>query len=171
MSGPNWLKLVAVAIMAVGLSACFESETELIAADEADFPFDTITYSMPDKREYTLTRDGAAYTSPEEPDGPAIRLKEVAENTYVAQMSDADDDGPYVLYGLVRVSADRKSFTLVHAVADDQAREIAGEGRYGLRICDDGYVCFDSIDAYTEFALETPPDEERQAVFEIVKIQ
>ncbi len=151
-----WHKLVRenllLLVLAVVLSGCFRSETALISAEEADFPFSTITYTDPGGQEITLNRVGDLYIDPDEGEESAVRIKALDENTYVGQIAVSEDSGQAFLYGLIRLTDDRKGFYFAHSVADEQAKAAAREGKFGFRLCDGDTVCIDSLDGFVEFA-------------------
>ena len=84
-------RVLSLALLCLGLAACFTSKEPLIGAADAAFPFERIVFaevSRADDRQ-TWTRKGDAYSwRPDENDEreAVMRLKAVGDNLYVVQM-------------------------------------------------------------------------------------
>ena len=88
------LNAAILLVFAIALSACFKSETALILAEDAAFPFTRLTYADPKGREYTIARSGDVYVNPGEDDKTSIRLMQVGDDLYLGQIAADDDDEP-----------------------------------------------------------------------------
>ena len=163
--------LIILIVSALGLTGCFKSEQPLISASDADFPFTTITYADDSGSEITLEKSGHAYVSTEDRDETALRLKAIDGSTYIGQIFPENDGGDGYLYALIKVSADRKRFFLVHSVAGEQALAAAKQATYGFRPCDDGFVCISTLDGFEKFASSTPQSEDATVTFTIKNLQ
>jgi len=151
-------KFVVIIALLLGLSGCFKSSRELISAVEADFPFTAITYIQNggDKK-ITLNRVDDRYLNAKEGEQDYLRFKAIDENTYIVQVTIVDSKAPTYLFGLVRVSVDRKSFEVIKGIA--QAIDLAAtrKGQLGLKPCGDGDVCIATLKDYIAYAREAPP--------------
>ncbi|MBZ0215090.1 MAG: hypothetical protein K8F25_00930, partial [Fimbriimonadaceae bacterium] len=102
----NRLAILAAILM---LTGCFTSQSPLIHPENADFPFQSITFvsvseSGENPEEINLTRDGDAYVELTREDEGQYLLVKVDTDLYVAQLTEANDDGELeVLYGVVQV--------------------------------------------------------------------
>ena len=107
----------AVLALAMGLGACFESAQPLIAANDADFPFDRgvrYTFYEWDKERRTwqpsetgtVTREGDHYVQREDGaltnDGTPFVLKSIGNGYFVAQQPERS----VFIYDLVRIQGD-----------------------------------------------------------------
>ena len=151
-------KFSVIAILLFGLSGCFKSNEELISADNADFPFKTITYAEAgDQQKITFKRVGDSYLSTKEGEKDSVRFKKFGENLYVAQLTTIERDKPLYLYALVKVAPDRKSFELIKSIAETVDLAAAGEGKSGLNVCEEEFVCVSILKNYFEYARDAPP--------------
>ncbi|MHA1524268.1 MAG: hypothetical protein ACTSY1_07645 [Alphaproteobacteria bacterium] len=167
----NVLKITALVFLLVGLAGCFKSGKELIRADNAVFPFKTLTYvDAGGDDKITLERVGDKYLNIGEKDGVYVRLKALGENVFVAQISAPDTKGPMHLYGLIKVSPDRKSFEIIRGYAGSSDLAAVRAGTPGLFVCDDDSVCISALENYIDYAQAAPP-EESQSQFQILKLE
>ena len=138
------------------LAGCFTSEQPMITADNADYPFESLTYMRTDGgEEITLERAAGGYAPTSEGEtSDRLLLKAMGEDLYVAQTAVPNSDGSRFLYGLIKVAPDRKTFVVAAGVAEDADLEAVRAGVPGLRICeqDDDTVCIDSLEAYLDYA-------------------
>lgn len=157
-------RVLLLALMCLGLTACFTSKEPLIGAEDAVFPFERIVFaeaSRPDDRQSWTRKDGAySWRIDEGNDREAfMRLKAVGENLYLVQMEFTDSGKTQRLYALVRADVPAKR---VHSYAS--IRPDAFDVRPGLAICD-SFICIDDLDAYLAYAkgfidAGGPPDAE-----------
>lgn len=165
------LKLTVIVVLLAGLSGCFKSGAPLIVAANADFPFTTLTYAnVGSDDKITLVRDGDKYVNSGEDDGAAVLLQAISKNVFVAQISAPDDDKTIYLYGLIKVSADRKSFEIVKGYAEPDDVAAARQGQPGFSVCDDDQVCVATLKAYVAYAQAAPPAQ-RPARFQILTLE
>lgn len=160
------LRLGPVLALCVAVSGCFLGRTPLVPPDAAAFPYTRIVFQVEDGSDDTqvLERAGDAYRiagpDPAEP-GPIVRLKAVAERTWVAQLSappEAEDaEAPLFLYALLVANEDLTKVSAYRAMKPDDF-----SGKPGLDLCSDG-VCIADLDAYVTYVLAevaagAPPD-------------
>jgi hypothetical protein len=161
-------RVLLLALMCLGLTACFTSKEPLIAPADATFPFERITFaevSRPDDHQ-TWTRKGDAYSF--RPDESVereafMRLKAVGENLYVVQMEFPEGGRIERLYALLRADVAAKRVYSYAAIMPD-----AFQAAPGLPICDKS-VCIEDLDAYVAYArgridAGEPPDVEYQII-------
>jgi hypothetical protein len=144
--------IVSTMLLCLGLAGCFTSESLLIGADEADFPYDRIVFVAVDRPEdrLTLLRDGDVYlfqTADEDERYGRLRLKDIGGGLYLVQLQappGEDDPGP--LYAVLAVDLDSGRIASHAAIAPD-----GFEARPGLASCDTS-VCIEDSDAYLAYA-------------------
>lgn len=145
-------RLIAAALTCLALTGCFQSSTEFIPAAQAEFPFETITYRAVDEEDaYTLSREADSYR-PENED-TTVRLKKIADDTWLVQTAVVDDGKTVYLYGVAVLDAGGKSFRVYKALAEDADRDPAVLARYGLSICSDeaDNICPPSVETYLAY--------------------
>ncbi|MCW5697965.1 MAG: hypothetical protein KIS96_14690 [Bauldia sp.] len=102
------MKLRALAVLlplAVLLAGCFTSEEPLLAAADADFPFERIVYAAEDGSTSTLVRQGDGYVAPDDT-SVTVLLQSFGEGLYFVQLAGVDETGePQALYA-VAIDAD-----------------------------------------------------------------
>lgn len=138
-----------LAVMVVGLSGCFTSETPLISAEDADFPFETFTYrEVSADKLITMVREGDAYLieAPDIDGRLEIRLMDIGDGLYLAQAHGEKDGTVSLLYSVLKVDFEKRTAESYLAVADEKF------ATKGLRQCDDGKICIDDLDVYLELA-------------------
>lgn len=138
------------------LSACFTSQTPLIAVSDADYPFQSIKYEFPgEDDQVTLVRTGDSYSAPEEEGDGKLLLKQIAENTYVMQIEYEDDGKPAYLYSVARLATDKKTIKLFKPFAEPSDLEALSTGQSGFKPCpsDPDIACVTDLDLYTKYAL------------------
>jgi hypothetical protein len=164
-------RVLSLALLCLGLAACFTSKAPLIGPDDAAFPFERIVFaevSRPDDRQ-SWTRKGDAYSwrIDEGDEREALmRLKAAGENLYVVQMEFSEAGKARRLYALLRADVPAKRVYSYASIKPD-----AFEAQPGLSICDDS-VCIDDLDAYVAYAkgridAGAPPDAE----YEIIEME
>lgn len=150
-------RVIALAVLVAGLTGCFESRTELISADAADYPFQTMTY-VPDGEDdkVTLERAGDRYLAAGEDDKVSVRFKALGNNLFVVQISDVKDDGPLHLYGFIKLAPDKASFDLIKGIAEADDLKAAAAGKAGFATCpdDDGSVCIGTLEGFIGYAMK-----------------
>jgi hypothetical protein len=151
-------RLIALVVLAAGLTGCFKSRAELISADAADYPFQTITYT-PDGEDdnITLVRTGDRYLVAGGSGRASVRFKALGNNTYALQISDVeDDDRPIYLYGFIRLAPDKASFELIKGIAEAEDLKAVADGKAGFITCpdDDGSVCISTLEGYIGYAMK-----------------
>lgn len=94
--------LALFAVLATPLAGCFTSEEPLLAAADADFPFERIVYAAEDGSTSTLVRQGDAYVAPDDT-SVTILLDSYGEGLYFVQLTGLDEMGePQALYAVVQ---------------------------------------------------------------------
>ena len=150
-------RLLAVLVLAAGLSGCFTAQTPLIG-DKAVFPYEKIVW-MEEKgtEEVTMTHEGNAYRfRPKEAKSDGfLRLMPVGDLT-LAELEFSEAEKVNRLYAVLKVDMEAKTVQSFAAVAPD------GFDEEGFTPCDDG-MCVDSLDAYIAYARRLiddgrPPD-------------
>lgn len=142
-------RLGFLAILALVLSGCFTSQTPLILAEDADFPFETIVYrEIDDDTLLTMRHIGDAYTieTPENDERLEVRLQDIGAGLYLAQASGMENEEDYILYSVLKVDLENKIAESFLALAED---DLVTDG---LRRCDDGAICIDDVNAYIDLA-------------------
>lgn len=164
-------KLAIITALLIGLTGCFKSGEALINADNADFPFTTLTYvEAGGDDKITLERDGDRYLNIAENEGAYVRLQTISENLYVVQITTTDSGQSSYLYGLIRVAPDRKSFEIVKGFAGSGDLEAARQGQPGLSVCDDDMICVESLKSYVDYA-RAAPAADNPAKFQILVLE
>jgi hypothetical protein len=92
------LRLLAVFALASGLTGCFKSASPLIDAENAKFPFKSITLKTAEGDTEVIKRDGGVYRRTEngKPSDETLLLYEIAEQLYLLQESSENGDPTYV---------------------------------------------------------------------------
>ncbi|NNE21498.1 MAG: hypothetical protein HKN11_02700 [Rhizobiales bacterium] len=155
MRPKNLISFVLIGLLAAALTGCFKSEKALIGADEADYPFQTITYVRAgEDHKITLERVGDKYVSPLEKDKAWLRLKALGDNLFVVQIADVNDGVPFHLYGFIRLAKDRTSFDVIKGVADPGDQAAAEDGKASFSVCprDTSHVCIGSLKGFIDYA-------------------
>jgi hypothetical protein len=164
-------RVLSIALLCLGLAACFTSKEPLIGAADAAFPFERIVFaevSRADDRQ-TWTRKGDAYGwRPDESDEreAVMRLKAVSDGLYLVQMEFTENGRAERLYGVVKPDLAARR---VHSYATVKPDKF--EAQPGLTLCDTS-VCIEDLDAYVAYAkglidAGTPPDAE----YEIIEME
>jgi hypothetical protein len=164
-------RVLSLALLCLGLAACFTSEEPLIGAGDAVFPLERIVFaevSRPDDTQ-TWTRKGDAYSwrIDEGDEREALmRLKAAGENLYVVQMEFSEAGEARRLYALLLADVPAKRVYSYASIKPD-----AFEAQSGLSICD-GSVCIEDLDAFVAYAkgridAGVPPDAE----YEIIEME
>jgi hypothetical protein len=150
------IQSAALAFACLGLSGCFTSVEPLITPEDADYPFESLTYVQADSDDkITLLRVSDGYRPASEQDADdRVLLKAMGEGRYVVQVLSADSGKARYLYGFAQVAADRSSFLLTAAVAEKADRAAVQAGIAGLSICSDesDLVCIDDLAGYVDYA-------------------
>lgn len=161
------LRLGPVLALCVAVSGCFLSRTPLILPDAAAFPYERIVFQVEDRSDdpQVLERAGEAYRiagSGPTDGGAIVRLKAVADRSWVAQLSappgeEEEGEDAVFLFALLVANEDLTEVSAYRAMKPD---DFAGEP--GLDLCADG-VCIADLDAYATYALAevaagAPPD-------------
>jgi hypothetical protein len=152
--------------LTASLGGCYISETPLVGAGDAVFPYETISYRETDGDEImTMVREGDAYVMRKEgePGQLELRFKDLGDNLYLAQMTGEQDGKPAILYSVVKADWNKKTVDSYKAVAD-----MAEEGP-GLRKCGDNALCIDDLDRYLALARKAVSGGEPVASYEIVE--
>ena len=147
-------RLIAI-LACLALGGCFQSSREFISAAQAEFPFQTLTYSARDEEEsFTLARRGDAYQVSGE--DTEVRLKTVGARSWLVQTHVVDDGQSLYLYGVAVVAADGKSFEVYKSIAEPDDRTPAVLAKYGLAVCatESDNICPSSADAYVSFVTD-----------------
>jgi hypothetical protein len=155
---------LALLLMAAMLSGCFFSDKPLISLNEAEFPFQTVTYEFPGEDDrVTLVRTGDAYTAPDEGGDGKLILKELAPKTYLLQVEFDNGGKPGFLFAIARLAADEKSALLIKPFAMKVDQDAARRGEHGFRPCadDPDMVCLSALQAYVDYALAADQSESK----------
>lgn len=124
--------LAVIAVLAVtlaitlALSGCISSVTPLISPQNADYPFQRITFIArgdedqgKDAVEITLFRQGDVYVELNKDSAEHYLFKRVAEDLYIGQMSETDDEGELqLLYGVVQIQA-KTGMNILSSMCDE----------------------------------------------------
>lgn len=95
------VRVAVLVLAAVVLQGCFVSTAPLMTADQADFPFQKLTFKS-ESKSVTLTRDGDLYRIKEDDDAPTYLFKKIGENLYIGQAAGKNKKGkPETVYGIV----------------------------------------------------------------------
>lgn len=144
--------ILFVLLAPAALAACFTSNTPLIGAEEAVFPYETIVFRAMDRPDDRAVwkRDGNIYGFfPGSGDEKvAVRLKSVGDDLFVVQMQGPDDEPAPFLYALLKV--DRAAMT---AESHAAIRPHDFNDMPGLSRCNE-MVCIDDLNAYVAYARE-----------------
>ena len=157
-------RAVLAACISLALAGCFTSEEPLIDEESAAAPNETITFRADsDDETATGVRDGSEYVV-QSPDGHELRLRfrEIAEETFVVELTDEQDGEVLRLYGVlaVDIAAGRAAAYKAFASPADLGP--------GLRECPGDTICIDDFDAYAALGLaEIAAGAEPSAVYEI----
>ena len=135
---------IAAAAVAIGLAGCFTAEEPLLTDANSVAPYEQITFRERNSDDTsTLIRDGKVYLAVGDETNLSMRFMPLAEaDWYVAEVSGETDGGVTRLYALLNVDLaanEARTYKAIGASAD------AGPG---LRECDEGMICIDSLDAY-----------------------
>lgn len=151
------IRLIAIVALAVGLAGCFMSSAELISADEADYPFQTMTYT-PDGEDdnVTLERAGDRYLAAGADDKVSVRFKALGNDKFVVQITDIKETGPLHLYGFIKLAPDKASFELIKSIAEPADLKAAAAGEAGFATCpgDDDSVCITTLKGFVGYAMK-----------------
>jgi hypothetical protein len=157
--------LLIVSLSAV-LSGCYISETPLVDARDAVFPYKTISYREANGGDLmTMVREGGAYVMRKEgePEELQFRFKKIGGDLYLAQLS-ADQGGkPAILYAVIKVDWKKKTAESYKAVAD-----MSEEGP-GLRKCGNSELCIDDLQVYLKLARAAVAAGKPATTYEIVE--
>lgn len=122
---------VAVLTVALALGGCYLSETPLIQPQNADYPFQSITFiSVSDETEsddpdrITLVRHGDAYVELNKEDEETYLFALVEDGVLIGQLTaEEDDDKLGVLYAVVQIENDQV-MTILSPICDDTPADI-----------------------------------------------
>jgi hypothetical protein len=145
-------RLITAIIVYLAVAGCFQSTEEFIPAAEAEFPFESITYrTADDDQSYSLIREGDHYR-PESED-TTVRLRKIADDTWLVQTAFVDDGKTLYLYGVAVLDAGGKAFRVYKAIAEAGDRTSAVLARYGLAACDNepDNICLSTADTYIAY--------------------
>jgi hypothetical protein len=159
------ITLLTITFSAV-LSGCYISETPLIDARDAVFPYKTISYREANGGDLmTMVHEGDAYVMRKdgEPDELRLRFKEIGEDLYLVQLSGEQGGKPAILYAAVKVDWKSRIAESYKAVAD-----MAEEGP-GLRKCGNSELCIDDLQEYLKLARAAVATGKPAATYEIVE--
>jgi len=165
------VRFCLLAVVAFSLSGCFTSKKELVTAANADFPFKTITYiESGSKKPTTLTRTGNRYIDTSSKEKSYIRLKKTGKNSYIGQIAGKSGDKIVYLYAIIKVSADKKTFTLSKAVAGKKDIAAAQKGHSGMSVCSDDSVCISTLEGFAKYARKSPSAKDDISTYRILAI-
>ena len=160
-----WGKVLAVSL-SFALGGCFISETPFVTAEDAVFPFKTISYRQPNEQAPSkLVREGDSYviTAPDNKARVEVKFKDIGDGLYLAQMSGEESGKVSILYSVLKVDFDKKTAESYKAVGSDAAVT------EGLRKCGDGTICIDNLDVYLDLARKSiTAGEKPDVTYEIV---
>lgn len=142
-------RMLFAAILTIGLSGCFTSDTPLISGEDADFPFETIVYQVPDDdTPIQLVHQGDAYLviATDSDDRSKLRLMDIGDGLYFAQAQEEKGGEILTLYSVLKVDLEMKRVESHLALGKDEY------ATKGLRQCDDGNLCIDDLDVYLDLA-------------------
>ena len=122
---------MAVLIIAVVLSGCISSKTPLISPQNADYPFQRITFiALGDKDKgkeadrITLLRPGDVYVELNKEDAERYLFKRVADDLYIGQVSEMDDEGELqLLYGVVQIRGETE-MNILSSMCDEVPEDV-----------------------------------------------
>ena len=158
---------IALVAGALVLSGCYTSEEPLISVKDADFPFERITYLQDGSTsETTVVRHDDGYRSDPDDNSEPVLLKEMAENTYLAQ---AVTDKGALLYAVITVAPDRTMFFMSATEATEADFAAVQRGVPGLAVCDDppDAICIRKADGFVAYARNS----EKRSAFRILSIR
>jgi hypothetical protein len=153
-------------VLGTALSGCYISETPLIEARDAVFPYETIRYREADGGELmSMVHEDGAYVMRKdgEPGELQIRFKAIGDDLYLAQLSAEEGGKPAILFSVVKVDWKHKTAESYKAVAD-----MADEGP-GLRKCGSSQLCIDDLEKYLTLAREAVATGKPAVTYEIVE--
>jgi hypothetical protein len=160
------LLLLTTLVLGTALSGCYISETPLIGARDAVFPYETIRYREANGSELmTMVHEGDAYVMRKdgEPGELQFRFKEIGKDLYLAQLIGDEGGKPAILYSVVRVDWKNRTADSYKAVAD-----MADEGP-GLSKCGNSELCIDDLEKYLTIARQAVATGKPAAAYEIVE--
>ncbi len=145
------VRIISIALLCLGLAACFTSKEPLIGPEEAAFPFERIVFaevSRADDPQTWIRKDGAYSWRQDENDEreAVMRLKSVGEDLYVVQMAFTERNQPERLYALLKADLPAKRVYSFAGIKPD-----AFAARPGLGLCESA-VCIEDLDAYVAYA-------------------
>ena len=159
-----WTTIIVV-LFGLTLSGCFKSDIPFVSPEEADFPFQRLTYEIVGEDDrVTLVRVGDGYVAPNEQGDSSLRLKLLGNGIYLLQAKIEDSDGPYYLYALAKLETDGKSAEIIKPFAEGHERELARQGHHGFRICpeDEQMICLTDLQAFIDYAVSSTTNEKKQ---------
>jgi len=144
-------RVLSIALLCMGLTACFTSDDPLIGPAEATFPFERIVFAEVSRADdpQTWVRKGDAYSwRPDASDEreAVMRLKAVGDDLYLVQMEFVERDQPERLYALLKADLPAKRVYSFAGIKPD-----AFAGLPGLAVCE-SVVCIEELDAYLAYA-------------------
>ena len=98
-----------IGIITFALAGCFTSENPFITPDNADYPFQSITFvnvgePAEEEEQITIIRNGDTYVEQAEGDDSQYHLVRIALDMYVAQLAEEGYKGKVkFLYGVVQI--------------------------------------------------------------------
>lgn len=145
-------RVLSIAILCIGLAACFTSKEPLIGPADAAFPFERIVFAEVSRADdpQTWVRKGDAYSwrqDENEEREAVMRLKTVGDNLYVVQMEFVEQDQPERLYALLKADLPAKRVYSFAGIKPDDFAALPG-----LVLCSSN-VCIEDLDAYVAYAM------------------
>lgn len=117
----RWIAAV-LAPLAFMLSGCFTSETPLIDAANASYPFQSLTILAEDGQDGTLVREGDHYVfAGEEDDGFDIFFQDFGGGLYLMQFQSVAEDGTLQsLYAVVLLDPVARTVAVFRSIVRDE---------------------------------------------------
>ncbi len=165
-------------VIALFLGGCFTSKMPLIMPDSADYPFQSITFYVVDDaagedpaKRITLLRQGDVYVEALKEDEGQYLFTKIAENLFIAQISQAKNDGEIeLIYGIVQVRNDT-DFVVLSPVCENVPEDLLG--RTGIVKIEQKYMdeCrISSLDQLEELARLLIGSEVERDIYRIVEL-
>jgi hypothetical protein len=164
----KFLKVLIPLALILSLAGCYTSEKPLILGSNADFPFQSFSYTDGDTP-MNFVRGATGYVlDPPNPEGEVVLLfRKLPSGHYLAQLMGHRNDGQVAyLYSVVKLDLENKTADAYRAVRKD---EDVGPG---LRDCPENTICIDDLNAYvakSEAAIAA--GEEPDTTYEFTSVQ
>jgi hypothetical protein len=144
-------RVLSIAILCIGLAACFTSKEPLVGPADAAFPFERIVFAEVSRADdpQTWVRKGDAYSwrqDENEEREAVMRLKAVGDDLYVVQMEFVERDQPERLYALLKADLPAKRVYSFAGIKPDAFAALPG-----LTICESA-VCIEDLESYVAYA-------------------